>query len=143
MKLNWGTSLAAIYVGFMILMLSLVFKSRQHDVNLVSPNYYQKELDYQSEIDAQTNANHLAEKVTVKYDGSQIVLKLSDFGSDATGKVVLFRPSDHNLDKIIPLKLVDSKMVIPTDGLRKGVWDVRVDWESAGKKYQYKESVFL
>ena len=143
MKLNWGTSLAAIYVSFMILMLFLVYKSRQHDVNLVTPNYYQKELDYQSEIDAQTNANHLAEKVTVKYDGTQIVLKLSDFGSDATGKVVLFRPSDHKLDKIFPLKLADSKMVIPTEGLRKGVWDVKVAWESDGKKYQFKESVFL
>ncbi|HHB78173.1 MAG TPA: hypothetical protein ENK85_02935 [Saprospiraceae bacterium] len=144
MKLNWGIALATIYVGFMILMLGVVYKSRQHDVNLVASDYFEQELNYQEEIDAQTNANHLAEKVTVDYTGGKIHIQLSDFGPSANGQVVLFRPSDRHLDQIFPLKVSeDSKMIIPTDHLKKGLWDVKIKWESAGKKYQYKHSVFL
>lgn len=144
MKLNWGVALGGIYVTFMIIMIGVVFASRRHDVNLVTPDYYQKELDYQSEIDATNNTRSLAEKVKVDYNGKHITINLSKFDSSAKGFVTLFRSSDHKLDKRMTLKISDdSKMVIPTDGLKRGVWIVKLAWESDGKKYQFEDSVFL
>ena len=144
MKLNWGVSIGIIYVGFMIVMLGVVIASRQHDVNLVSPDYYQKELDFQSEIDATKNTLDLAGKIKIDYDGQHIILDMPSFNSSAKGFVTLFRSSDHNLDQRLPLAISDdSKMVISTKGLKKGVWIVKLEWESNGKKYQFKDSVFL
>jgi len=144
MKLNWGVALGVIYVAFMMVMIGVVIVSRQHDVNLVTPDYYQKELDYQSEIDATQNTMVLAEKVKIDYDGNQITINLSKFDSTAKGFVTLFRSSDHNLDQRLPLAISeDSKMAIPTKGLKRGVWIVKLEWESDGKNYQFKDSVFL
>ncbi len=144
MKLNWGTALGGIYVTYMCVMLGMVYVSRQHDVNLVAPDYYQKELDYQSEIDATNNTRSLAEKVKVDYNGQNITINLSKFDSSAKGSVTLFRSSDHNLDQRMPLAISDdAKMVIPTKGLKRGVWIVKLKWESDGEKYQFEDSVFL
>jgi len=144
MKLNWGVALGGIYVTFMMIMIGVVIVSRQHDVNLVTPDYYQKELDYQTEIDATKNTLDLAEKVKIDYDGQQILINLSEFDSSTKGQVTLFRSSDHKLDKKMPLAISDdSKMVIPTKGLKRGVWIVKLKWESGGKHYQYEDSVFL
>lgn len=144
MKLNWGVSLGIVYVGFMILMLGAVYASTKHDVNLVTPNYYQKELDYQSEIDAKQNVLALDEKVKIDYDGQQITLNLPKFEDAIKGDVIFFRPSDHHLDRRLDLVVTkDFKMVIPTKGLKSGMWVVKLAWKSGGKSYQYKDSVFL
>ena len=144
MKINWGTSIAIFYGSFMVLMIGMVIVSRTHDVNLVTPDYYQKELDYQSEIDAMQNTQNLKEKIKIDYDGQQITIDLAKFDQSVKGDVVLFRPSDHKLDKTLALAISeDSKMVIPTQGLKSGVWIVKLAWKSEGKSYQYKDSVFL
>lgn len=145
MKLNWGIVLAGIYVCFMILMLSLVYQSTKHDVNLVTPDYYQKNLDYQTEIDALTNVKQLKDKIEIKQQGKEIVINLANqFDSSVKGEVIMFRPSDHNLDERYTLAVSDdAKMVIPVDKLKSGAWIVKVYWNTDGKDYQFKENVFL
>lgn len=65
MKLNWGTSIVVAFIAFVGFILYFVItmsvdKSYSHD--LVTEKYYQKELQFQDDIDAQKNGGALKEK---------------------------------------------------------------------------------
>ena len=50
-KFNWGWKIAILYGGFVCFMLVMVFIASNQKVELVTTNYYEEELKYQSHID--------------------------------------------------------------------------------------------
>ena len=57
--MNWGIRIAILYLGFMALILTLVFTCMNNGSELESRDYYARELKYQAQIDATSNANAL------------------------------------------------------------------------------------
>ena len=57
--MNWGTRIIIMYVGFVALIITLVVVSMRQQVDLVTPDYYAKELKYQTNIDKTKNYNEL------------------------------------------------------------------------------------
>ena len=49
--MNWGHKIIAVYVVFIAGMIFLVFKSSRQNIELVTEDYYAKELVYQQKID--------------------------------------------------------------------------------------------
>jgi hypothetical protein len=41
-KISWGYKIAALYIGFVLLVLFMVFMAMQQKIELVSPDYYAK-----------------------------------------------------------------------------------------------------
>ena len=41
--MNWGKKIAVLYIGFVIMIGFLVYKSTQQNTDLVSDDYYKKE----------------------------------------------------------------------------------------------------
>ncbi len=144
-KLHWGWTLFGIYVLFMLAMLGMVFASRKHDINLVSKDYYQRGVDYESEIYAAENYKALPNKVGLRYDGRTLTIRIPEEASaGAKGTVVLFRPSDHHLDRNFSLQLDSARaMVIPVEGLAPGLWRVKIHWEAGGKAYRFEDVVHI
>ena len=66
--MNWGHKILFLYLGFVILVMVMVFMAYRQDVPLVSDDYYEKELKYQDDIDQFKNAALLAEPIYIKYD---------------------------------------------------------------------------
>ena len=69
MKFNWGTGIVVTIIAFIAFIMYFVItmstdNTYSHD--LVTDKYYQEELNYQQEIDAEKNANRLKEKVTIE-----------------------------------------------------------------------------
>ena len=64
-KLNWGTRITVLYLGFVALIVFLVAGSMRQSFDLVSPDYYQKELEYQSVIEAGKNQAAVSSPVKV------------------------------------------------------------------------------
>lgn len=64
-KLNWGWRISILYSGFVVFMLFMVFKTTTVKDDLVTPDYYAKELEYQQHIDKQERANQLDRKSVV------------------------------------------------------------------------------
>lgn len=143
MKLNWGSSIAIVYLAFMVFMISAVVVTVRRGVNLVTPNYYEKGLSVQGEIDARSNLLHLEKKVALVKEGGVLILKIPT-AQPSEGMVHLYRPSSFKLDKMFPLALeADSTMRVKTGDLARGEWVVKIVWTSDSIAYQFDGEINL
>jgi len=147
MKLNWGTGIAIFYSCFVLVMIFMVIKSAQNQSHLVQEHYYQKDLNYESFRQKRQNATNMSEQVKINFTASQKAIQITfpDQMIGATGKVSLYRPSNKFLDKSFDLELNEqSSMSIPVPKeMAKGLWKVKVDWNSKGKQYYSEENLVL
>ena len=60
LKFNWGYGIMVLYISFALAILFLVYKCTQHPVDLVSPDYYDKEIKFQQQYDKEQNATALS-----------------------------------------------------------------------------------
>ena len=146
MKINWGTGIVIAIVLFMSFILFLVIKmstDKNFDHDLVVEKYYQKELAYQEEIDAEENLKLLSEQITgKKVEGGWLLTFPPEMeNSNITGTVFLYRPSNKQLDFDFPIELSKLNLLIPEKRLLDGRWNIIIDWEYQGKSYLYKDSI--
>ena len=69
MKINWGTGIVigmALFISFIMYLVINMLTDKKFDHDLVTEEYYQEELHYQEEINAETNAFSLEENITDK-----------------------------------------------------------------------------
>ena len=143
MKLNWGSGIAIFYSIFVLVLVFAVFKSRNYDHSLVSDQYYADDLKYQEHYDKLVNANLLEEdlKIWNKKQKGGIELQFPKELQNVGGEIHLFCPSDSKSDLRMTIQPdTENIQFVPTEGMRKGLWKVKVDWTAENKAY-YKEEV--
>ncbi len=145
MTMNWGTRIIIMYVGFVALIITLVVVSMRQQVDLVTPDYYAKELKYQSNIDKSNNHNELksALKCTVQTDNIVIDFPDEHKTQNISGEVLVYKPSDAKSDKLISIEATNGKMLIPISVFTKGMYKVKVDWQVNGKEYFSEQVINL
>jgi len=142
-KFNWGTGIFLAYSAFVIFMLSLVYMSTQQKLDLVTENYYSKGVDFQSQINEQSNVAGLTEKPTIKQlENGTIQLQFPTSEKNVQGQIAFFRPSDKDLDFTVPIKLQTENSQIITQKIEQGLWRVKLSWSEKGKKF-YQETVLV
>lgn len=146
MKFNWGTGIVITILIFIAGMGAMVFITYQHSIDLVHSDYYPRELEHQTMIDKRNNALQLNEQVSIINDGQFIVVgfpELFEFDS-LKGEIQLFRPSSVTKDVFILIKTdPQGKQSIPTEGLDKGKYIVKVEWEYGGVFYYTEKEIFV
>lgn len=132
-----------LFIAFIMYMVITMMTDDRYNHDLVTEEYYQKDLEYQQEIDAEENASEISGKITTTKVEDGLLLSFPEemMKSATEGQIALYRPSNQQLDFQLPLQLNDSKMLIPQDKLLAGRWDIRVSWKMEGKPYLYKESI--
>lgn len=148
MKINWGTGIIIAIIAFMSFILFFVVKmssNKKYSYDLVSDNYYQKELLYQQEIDATQNAAKLKENITLKRTTEGLLIYFpKDLSSDEIkGKVFLYRPSNKQLDFEIPISSSNTYLLVPEERLLDGRWNIIIKWKIKDKDYLFKEELNL
>lgn len=146
MKFNWGTGIVIGIIAFISFIMFFVIKMSTNDAysyDLVVEEYYKKELAYQQEIDAEENMNVFSEKIKGEKtnEGWIINFPVEINPEEVSGTVFLYRPSNKQLDFLLPLNLSGSSLLIPDKRLLDGRWNVTIDWEYKGKKYLYKNQI--
>jgi len=146
MKFNWGTGIVIAIVGFISFIMYFVItmstdKSYSHD--LVTDKYYQKELEYQQEIDAEKNASTLEKNITLNrtQEGLQIIFPPNFVTEKIKGKVFLYRPSNKQLDFEIPISITNTYLLVPEKRLLDGRWNITVSWSYKNKDYLFKQEL--
>lgn len=148
MKINWGTGIVIAFALFMSFILYFVFKVQsdsKYDNELVTEEYYKKEIRVQSDIQNVQNANDLKVKVVIANTekGVQITFpKDLDF-KKIKGTVSLYRPSNQKLDFETSISLSSPDLLIPKNNLVGGLWDITVEWNYDGKTYLNKEEIYF
>jgi hypothetical protein len=130
-RINWGTGiLISIIIFITITVLTGVFLMNQ-DVQLVTDNYYEKDLKYQEKIDILNRTAAMEEKVDIRFDGSvvEVVFPESFQSEKISGEIYFYRPSDRNKDFSIPITLnSDARQIIPVTRIEKGFWRIKLNW---------------
>ena len=145
--MNWGHKIGLVYVAFVVFMLTLVVLCiKQKDIFLVTDNYYNDELNYESRIQKAKNANALGAglQIEVKDAVDSVYIDLTTQSVGSTGNIVFYRPSNEKMDYKIPINLDNKgRQKISTNKLAGGLWTIKLEWQKAGKEYYKEEKIQL
>ena len=146
LKFNWGTGIFISIAIFMIItiVLTVIFMNRR--VDLVTNNYYEKTLTYQTQIDSYKRTADLKEKVSFNYADNKINVSFpNSFLNEVNdGKLYFYRPSDSRKDFTVPIRL-DKKgsQIVNTTKIDKGYWKVEIQWTMNNQDYLMEKSVLI
>ncbi len=145
MKWNWGTGIAAVYSLFVLVFVVLVFRATRQDNSLVTDEYYAEDLAYQQHYNKLVNARSLDRDLSIieMPQRSSVSLIFPEGLEDISGEIQFFCPSDSALDFFLPVEVgADHRQHIPVGHLRKGLWKVKVNWQSGATPF-YKETAIV
>ncbi|WP_375238761.1 FixH family protein [Aurantibacter sp.] len=146
MKINWGTGIVLgmlAFISFILYLVITMVTDQNYSHDLVTEEYYAKEMLYQNEIDAENNANNLSEQLKGErtQEGWQILFPKELEYENIKGKVFLYRPSNMKLDFELPLYISNNKIIIPKQKMLDGRWNISIEWSCNGKPYLYKKEI--
>ncbi len=146
MKINWGAGIVLAIIGFVSFILFLVItmstdKAYSHD--LVTEEYYKTELEFQQQLEKETNAQNLSENIRIEKTSEGLVVHFPEDldPSQINGKMFLYRPSNKQLDSEFPLSLSSHQLLVPDNRLIGGRWNILIDWTAGKEAYFYKEEI--
>ena len=140
--MSWGKKILILYLGFVTLILTLVFTCFGNKTELEYKDYYTRELRFQDQINARDNASRLADPIAHKAEGMQLSIQLptSLLTSDLKGTIELMRPSDSSKDVNLAIDPDrDGNQVVTVN--HKGPYRLRVNLISAGTEYFHEAIV--
>jgi hypothetical protein len=146
MRIKWSTGIViaiAAFITFIMVMVVTMVSDNAYNHDLVTDNYYQKELKYQDNIDATKNLHKLAYPLVIQKvsDGVEVVFPKDLTPEKIKGKVFLYRPSNKALDSEIEINTNQHSLVISDEALVSGRWDIVIDFTYNSQKYFYKEQI--
>jgi hypothetical protein len=141
--MNWGYKILFVYAIFITGILFMVFKSATQKMDLVTPDYYAKELKYQEKIDESNRVNALSEELHYQIKEAEITINFpKDFaGKKITGTVNLYCPWDETKDITQNFSLQDAALIIKT--VNKGQHELHINWQAAGVTYYFEKKIFI
>ena len=111
------------------------------DDDLVEKDYYEKGLAYDEVYDLKTLA--VTDSVIPDFKLTEEGLVVS-FKLPSKYKLVCKRPSDSSLDKIFEENVKEvSSLVVPPNELKKGPWNLYLEFSSNGKDYLVEREMML
>lgn len=146
MKLNWGSSIIFSFAVFAAGIIFLVAISMSTDAELVSENYYEQEIKYQSHIDLLKNSEEIKSKADIRQEGNEIVIYLEDQSKfeNAEGRINFYRPSDRRRDFEVDLHIDDKgTQRVSAENLVKGLWKLKFTINIRENKYFFEKDIFI
>ncbi|MEO5892523.1 MAG: FixH family protein [Ferruginibacter sp.] len=143
--MNWGHKIIIVYVVFVAGMAFLAYKSSTQNIELVTEDYYAKELLYQQKIDEVKRTSSLSEPVNIEFLNHQLRIHFpKDFtAKQITGEAVLYCPSDKKKDRYQQFSVTDSAVKIRVPENYKGLHYVKINWSSEGKSYYFEQKLII
>jgi len=143
--MNWGYKILFVYTAFVAGILFMVFKSSSQKFDLVTTDYYAKELKYQDKINEMNRVSALSEPVICETRGDSLIIAFpKDFaGHKLTGEAVLYCPSDENKDLKNNFSIQDEQLVIVLSSAKKGLYELHLSWQDGGVAYYFEKKLFI
>jgi hypothetical protein len=143
--MNWGYKILFVYIAFVVGILVMVFKSSTQKVDLVTTDYYAKELKYQDRIDAVKRTQALSAPVTHEITDQQILLHFpKEFaGKQLSGSILLYCPSDESKDLQKNFFTATGNISVQLPAAQKGAYELQVNWQSDSIAYYFENKLVL
>lgn len=145
MKLSWGYKITIVYVAFVIGIGVLVFKASSQKFDLVTKDYYDQELKYQQVIDQAANASRLSAPVTIEKSDAVLKIRFPDEMRNKKKLVdfYLYYAADAKKDFRKSFELNENEIAQALPAGMKGMYELKLSWETGGVKYYYEKKLFF
>lgn len=143
--MSWGNRLVLVFVGFALLIGTLVYKSMHTKFELVSKDYYNDELRYQDKIDGKANAATIS-SISVVENAEAIIINLPSehAGHAITGEAWFYCGSNASFDRKISLSTAaHNQLVVLKKNLAKTNYRLKLSWEDSTKKYYDEQLISI
>jgi len=139
--MSWSKKILFLYLGFVGLILTLVFTCFGHKTELEYKDYYAKELHFQDQINAERNSNNLSVPIKYQVTGRSVeIIYPAELLRGISGTIHLLRPSDSSKDMYLPVEPgKEGHQMVMGEKLERGHYKLRINVTSAGLNY-YKEA---
>ncbi len=143
--MHFGKKIVLFYLAFVALILTLVFLSYSQKVELVSKDYYTKELAYQKQIDAAKNAQAIQKDISFEFLPEKALIRMnhSVFKGNLHGEIIFYHVAESSNDVHVPLNLVNNEQEINTGTFKKGTYRVMLTWQDDEKQYYVEKLIAL
>jgi hypothetical protein len=143
--MNWGYKILIVYALFVVGIMVLVVKSSSEKMDLVTTDYYGKELKFQQQIDQTKRADALSESLQTELKGHRLLVRFpKDFaGKKITGKADLYCPSDENNDRSEDISLQDSVLIMNIPSTDKGLYELHILCSVNGSSYYFEKRIII
>lgn len=123
----------------------MVFKSSNQKRDLVTADYYAKELIYQERIDAEKRTQALSAAVKYEIINHQMVISfpIEFTARQISGTILLYCPSDNNKDVEQNFSTAAGTFTMPLPSKNKGSHQVQISWKAEGTSYYFENKLFL
>jgi hypothetical protein len=143
--MSWGYKILIVYAAFVAGILFLVFKSSRQKMDLVTTDYYAKELKYQEKIDETNRVNALSSPVTCEIKNNELVIFFpKDFsGKKLKGEAVLYCPSDEDKDAKQNFVIQDDPLIVSIPSFNKTEYELHLSWQADGVSYYFEKKIII
>ncbi|HTN47629.1 MAG TPA: FixH family protein [Flavipsychrobacter sp.] len=140
-RINWGTRIVLLYLGFVTLIVTLVYRSMNEDFDLVTQDYYGEEIRYQEVIDAGKNQAALSAPVLLQQQGKEVNFSFPPEiqGSTIKGTAQFYSSVNAQWDETFALNINDGVATVSIEGLKAVLYAVKIKWTYNNKLY-YQET---
>lgn len=139
--MNWGHGITIALVAFMsyIVYMGVVLISK--DTDLVTPEYYKDEVEFEREINAQQNAFDNRSNLDLDLSDDGLFIKLDTPDDVELLAVTLYRPNAKDGD--ITEKSNGKSMFIDHNKLTTGKYYVTAEWEVQKQSFQMRDTLWI
>ena len=143
--MNWGHKIIIVFAVFVAGMIFLVYKSSTQNIELVTQDYYGKELVYQQKIDEAKRTAMLSDTVVIKLVAQEIMISFpKDFkAQQITGEATLYVPANEKKDIQKQFSVTDGPVTIGVPGNYHGLTYIKINWSVDGVKYYYEHKIII
>ncbi len=143
--MNWGYKILIVYSAFVLGIVFMVYKSSQQNTDLVTTDYYAKELVYQDRIDEAKRTSLLSAPVSIVEKNRQLEIVFPKEFADKkiTGSVKIYFPADEKKDAVKSFETAGGRVNMPVPEKNKGFHYVQVSWVADGLNYYYEQKINL
>ncbi len=139
--MNWGHGITAFLIVFIGFMSFMFYKTTQLPTQLVTDNYNEEEINYQSKIDGRALAIEENQQFSWTTSDDMVLLKYPSTGLSGTAS--FYRPSDESKDLNFELSSTDSISAFSMDKFISGNYQIQLNWTLDEKQYYQEGSIFI
>jgi len=144
--MNWGKGITLVIILFIITMLGMVFYASKQTNEMVENNYYDKELKYQSLIDASKNLNVISTDSLIVQVENQLKVVIPNVlvNGFKDGNIEFLSNDAEKKDTNIAFSPDSSgNYIIPRNDIKSGYYNARIKWMSNEKNYYREQKVII
>lgn len=138
--MSWGKGIIIGMGLFMGFIITLVVIMMRQDIDLVQEDYYQKELEYDKQYNAETNYMSAQDSIRMELSSNELSLYFPEEFQTGKASIQLMRPNDKKMDLTFSLD-TKEKVSIPMKSLAKGRFNCTVSGLYKGKPYEMNQTI--